>query len=227
MLQKKQNGLNAKQHFKFKNISYFSSLNLFRILIAHIEGKLVLKTPTYVVVDCLGVGYSINISLNTYEKIKDEEQIRILTHLSIKEDSHTLYGFADEDERQLFLQLISVNGVGTNTARMILSSLKTTDIRHAITTGNWALLKTIKGIGPKTAQRIVIDLQDKITKTIEGAGALSVSNISTNRVNEEALSALVMLGFSRAEAEKGLIKIKQQNPDYKLEELVKNTLKIL
>ena len=134
-------------------------------MIAHIEGKLVVKSPTYLVVDCSGVGYGINISLNTFEKIKNEEHIRILTHLAVKEDSHTLYGFADEEEKQLFLQLISVNGVGTNTARMILSSLKPNEIKSAITNGNWALLKTIKGIGPKTAQRIVIDLQDKIIKT--------------------------------------------------------------
>jgi len=194
-------------------------------LIAHIEGKIVTKTPTYLVVDCSGVGYGINISLHTFEKIKNEEHLRILTHLSVKEDSHTLYGFADEDERQLFLQLISVSGVGTNTARMILSSLQTIDIKSAITNGNWALLKTIKGIGPKTAQRIVIDLQDKITKN-ENAEMLSVS-FGGNNITNEALSALVMLGFSKNEAEKGLIKIKQQNPNYTVEELVKNTLKIL
>jgi Holliday junction DNA helicase RuvA len=216
---------NRKHLSKLKTFLILAPLTITVILIAHIEGKLVLKTPTYVVVDCSGVGYGINISLNTYEKIKDEENLRILTHLSIKEDSHTLYGFADEEERELFLQLISVNGVGTNTARMILSSLKNADIKSAITSGNWALLKTIKGIGPKTAQRIVIDLQDKMSKT-DVAGALSVS-YGSNKAGEEALAALVMLGFSRAEAEKGLTKIKQQNPDYTVEELVKNTLKIL
>lgn len=194
-------------------------------MIAHVEGKLVSKTPTYLVVDCAGVGYAVQISLNTFEKIKDEEHIRILTHLAIKEDSHTLYGFADEEERQLFLQLISVNGVGTNTARMILSSLKTADIKGAITGGNWALLKTIKGIGPKTAQRIVIDLQDKMSKT-DGAGSMALSYTS-NKAGDEALAALVMLGFSRNEAEKGIQKIRQQNPDYTVEELVKHTLKIL
>jgi len=192
-------------------------------VIAHIEGKLIIKTPTYLVVDCSGVGYGINISLNTFEKIKSEEHIRILTHLAIKEDSHTLYGFADEEERQLFLQLISVSGVGTNTARMILSSLKTNDIKSAITSGNWALLKTIKGIGPKTAQRIIIDLQDKISKSAE---TFSVS-YDGNTITSQAIAALVMLGFSKNEAEKGLIKVKQQNPDYTVEELVKNTLKIL
>lgn len=183
------------------------------------------KSPTYLVVDCSGVGYGINISLNTFEKIKNEEHIRILTHLAVKEDSHTLYGFADEEEKQLFLQLISVNGVGTNTARMILSSLKPNEIKSAITNGNWALLKTIKGIGPKTAQRIVIDLQDKIIKT-ENTGSMSVS-FSENTVSVEALAALVMLGFSKSEAEKGIIKIKQQYPNSTVEELVKNTLKIL
>ena len=194
-------------------------------MIAHIEGKLITKTPTYLVIDCSGVGYGIHISLNTFEKIKDVEHLRILTHLAVKEDSHTLYGFAEEEERQLFLQLISVSGVGTNTARMILSSLKTNDIKSAITNANWALLKTIKGIGPKTAQRIVIDLQDKISKT-ENTDTMAVS-YTGNTITNEALAALVMLGFSKSEAEKGLIKIKQQNPNYTVEELVKNTLKIL
>lgn len=193
-------------------------------MIAHIEGKLVVKTPTYIVVDCSGVGYAVNISLNTYDKIRDEERVRVLTHLAVKEDSHTLYGFADEEERQLFMLLISVNGVGTNTARMILSSLKPADVKGAISSGNWALLKTIKGIGPKTAQRLVIDLQDKVKKT---DGAEHLPNFEMSKATEEALAALVMLGFSKAEAEKGLQKVKQSNPQYTVEELIKNTLKIL
>lgn len=194
-------------------------------MIAHIEGKLVEKTPTYVVVDCSGVGYSINISLHTFEKIPDTERIKLFTQLIIKEDSHTLYGFADADERLLFNQLISVSGVGTNTARLMLSSLKPADIRSAISSGNWALIKTVKGIGEKTAQKVVIDLKNKIGKT--GTGEELSFASAKNTILEEALAALVMLGFSKAEAEKGLTRIRQQNPDYTVEQLVKNTLKIL
>jgi len=194
-------------------------------VITHIDGKLVEKTPTYVVIDCGGVGYSINISLHTYEKIGITERLKLLTQLIIKEDSHTLYGFMDDDERTLFVQLISVSGVGTNTARLMLSSLKPNDIKQAITTGNWALIKTVKGIGEKTAQKVVIDLKNKI-KGDELIGDLSLVG-SKNILMEEALAALVMLGFSKSEAEKGLQKVRQQNPLYTVEELVKNTLKIL
>jgi Holliday junction DNA helicase RuvA len=194
-------------------------------VITHIDGKLVQKTPTYVVIDCGGVGYSINISLHTYDKITDNERLKLYTQQVIKEDSHTLYGFYDEEERLLFTQLISVSGVGPNTARLMLSSLKPFDIKHAITTGNWALIKTVKGIGEKTAQKVVIDLKNKI-KGDEGSEGLSL--VSTKNVlMEEALAALVMLGFSKNEAEKGLQKIRQQNPQSTVEELVKNTLKIL
>jgi Holliday junction DNA helicase RuvA len=194
-------------------------------VIDHIDGKLVQKTPTYVVIDCGGVGYSINISLHTYEKIGNTERLKLLTQLIVKEDSHTLYGFADEEERILFNQLISVSGVGTNTARLMLSSLKPLDIKQAITTGNWALIKTVKGIGEKTAQKVVIDLKNKIKgdDLADGISLMGTKNVSV----EEALAALVMLGFSKNEAEKGLQKIRQQNPQYTVEELVKNTLKIL
>lgn len=194
-------------------------------MIAHIEGKLVQKTPTYVVIDCGGVGYTINISLHTFEKIGPNERLKLLTHLVIKEDSHTLYGFADEEERILFIQLISVSGVGTNTARLMLSSLKPLDIKQAIMSANWALIKTVKGIGEKTAQKVVIDLKNKIKgdDITDGFSLVSTRNILV----EEALSALVMLGFSKTEAEKSLQKIRQQNPQYSVEELVKNTLKIL
>lgn len=193
-------------------------------MIAFVEGKLAVKSPAQVVVDCGGVGYAIHISLNTYELLSQAEHARVLTHLVVKEDSHTLYGFAEENERQLFLSLISVSGVGANTARMILSSVKPAEVSHAISSGNWALLKSVKGIGPKTAQRIVIDLQDKLKKS-EGVGDLISSASPANKAVEEALSALVMLGFSRSEAEKGLQKVRQQNPAYTVEELVKHTLK--
>lgn len=197
-------------------------------MIAYLEGKLAIKTPTYVVVDCSGIGYNVNISLHTYEQLPSSGNVKVLAHLVVKEDSHTLYGFADEDERALFLHLISVSGVGPNTARMILSSMKPFEVRQAITSGNWTLLKSVKGIGPKTAQRLVIDLQDKLSKQSDDqigvvGGALS----SGNKIMEEALAALVMLGFNKNEAEKGLQKIKQLNPNYTLEELIKHTLKVI
>lgn len=194
-------------------------------MIAHIKGKLVYKSPTYVIIDCNGVGYGIQISLNTYEQIPDSGDVKLLTHLAIKEDNHILYGFADEEEKQLFLQLILVNGVGTNTARVILSSLKPAEIKKSIVTGNWNLLKSVKGIGPKTAQRIVIDLQDKLKKT--ESTDITMLNQSTDHAFDEALTALITLGFSKTDAEKGLNKIKQQIPGATVEQLVKNALKIL
>lgn len=193
-------------------------------MIKHISGKISEKTPAIVVIDCNGVGYGLQISLNTYEKIGDKSEVKLLTYLSIKEDSHTLYGFAEEEERQLFMQLISVNGVGTNTARMILSSLKPIEIKQAIAAGNWNLLKSIKGIGPKTAQRLVVDLQDKVKLlNLNETGNISFKN----PIVDEALSALVMLGFGKVEAEKILMKIKQENPEFSVEQLVKQALKTL
>ncbi len=194
-------------------------------MITHIQGKITYRSPAYVVIDCNGIGYGIQISFNTYGLLGEAEQVKLLTYLSIKEDSHTLFGFAEENERQLFLQLISVSGVGANTARVILSSLKVQEITQAILAGNWALLKTIKGIGPKTAQRLVIDLQDKLKKI--GDGGMGSGLQAANKEVEEALAALQMLGFSKVESEKGLNKIRQQNPNLSVEQLVKLTLKIL
>jgi Holliday junction DNA helicase RuvA len=194
-------------------------------MIVHLNGKVALRSPAFIVIDCGGIGYGVQISLNTYEKIGEVKDLKLLTFLSIKEDSHTLYGFFDEEERQLFINLIAVNGVGSNTARMILSSLKPSEIKSAILDGNWTLLKTIKGIGPKTAQRLVIDLQDKLKKSESNDGLQS--NAYASPAFEEALSALITLGFSKIEAEKGLLKVKQQNPDSSVEQLVKLTLKNL
>jgi Holliday junction DNA helicase RuvA len=177
------------------------------------------------VIDCGGVGYALQISLNTYDKIGVAEKCKLLTHLAIKEDSHTLYGFADEDERQLFLHLISVSGVGTNTARVILSSMKPNDVINAISAGDWSLLKSVKGIGPKTAQRLVIDLQDKLKNFATDASGLGFATRSA--AVEEALSAMLALGFGKNDAEKAILKLKQQNPDHTVEQLVKNALKIL
>ncbi|MES2728021.1 MAG: Holliday junction branch migration protein RuvA [Bacteroidota bacterium] len=195
-------------------------------MISHIKGKISEKTPAFVVIDCNGVGYGVQISLHTYEQISALTEVKLLTHLSIKEDAHTLYGFADDEEKQLFLQLISVNGVGTNTARMILSSLKPAEIRHAIGTGNWTLLKSIKGIGPKTAQRLVVDLQDKV-KMINLNQPQNTAQGVTNSIVVEALGALVSLGFTKADAEKVLVKVRQTNPDFSVEQLIKQALKQL
>lgn len=195
-------------------------------MIAHIRGKISEKTPAFVVIDCNGVGYGIQISLHTYDQISTLSEVKLLTHLSIKEDAHILYGFAEEDEKQLFLQLISVNGVGTNTARMILSSLKPAEIRHAIGSGNWTLLKSIKGIGPKTAQRLVVDLQDKVN-SINLNQPQNTSQGVSNSIIAEALGALVSLGFTKADAEKVLIKTRQSNPDLAVEQLIKLALKQL
>ena len=195
-------------------------------MIAHIKGKIEEKTPAHIVIDCNGVGYGIQISLHTFDQISALNEVKLLTYLSIKEDAHILYGFAEEDERQLFMQLISVSGVGTNTARMILSSLKPSEIKHAISSGNWTLLKSIKGIGPKTAQRLVIDLQDKV-KQINLTEPQNTSNGVRSGISEQALSALISLGFAKQEAEKVLSKVRQSNPEFTVEQLVKQSLKLL
>jgi Holliday junction DNA helicase RuvA len=195
-------------------------------VIAHIKGKIEEKTPAHIVIDCNGVGYGIQISLHTFDQISALNEVKLLTYLSIKEDAHILYGFAEEDERQLFMQLISVSGVGTNTARMILSSLKPSEIKHAISSGNWTLLKSIKGIGPKTAQRLVIDLQDKV-KQINLTEPQNTSNGVRSGISEQALSALISLGFAKQEAEKVLSKVRQSNPEFTVEQLVKQSLKLL
>lgn len=193
-------------------------------MIAQIKGRLIEKTPTYVVVDCNGVGYQLNISLNTFSKIGNEENCLLFTHFVIREDAHLLYGFKEKSERELFRQLISVSGVGSSTAIMILSSLSPDETKAAIISGNVNTLKGVKGIGLKTAERIIIDLRDKVGKT-EGTELFSIS--SNNTIKEEALSALVMLGFSKMPAEKALTKIMTESPNLTVEELIKRTLKSL
>ncbi|HRN41298.1 MAG TPA: Holliday junction branch migration protein RuvA [Vicingus sp.] len=193
-------------------------------MIAQIKGRLIEKTPTYVVVDCNGVGYQLNISLNTFSKIGNEESCLLFTHFVVREDAHLLYGFKEKSERELFRQLISVSGVGSSTAIMILSSLSPDETKAAIISGNVNTLKGVKGIGLKTAERIIIDLRDKVGKT-EGTELFSIS--SNNTIKEEALSALVMLGFSKMPAEKALTKIMTESPNLTVEELIKRTLKSL
>jgi Holliday junction DNA helicase RuvA len=192
---------------------------------AYIDGKLVFKCPTYVVIDAGGVGYQINISLNTYSSLQDSERCKLYTWLHVKEDGHTLYGFYDEGERRLFLHLISVSGIGPNTGRMILSSITPAEIQIAIVKGDVPLIQRIKGIGPKSAQRMILELQDKLKK--EGPDSL-ISMPSHNTANEEALSALMMLGFSKSVAEKTLDSIiKSGNGDLTVEQLIKTALKSL
>jgi Holliday junction DNA helicase RuvA len=194
-------------------------------MIAHIEGKLVVKTPTFAIIDCGGVGYHINISLGTYSKMPNSGLCKLLTHLAIREDAHVLFGFAEEAERQMFLHLISVSGIGASTARMILSSLSVEEAQQAIVSGNVSVLQAVKGIGAKSAQRIIVDLKDKIQK----AGiATDLSFMSVNVVKDEALAALVMLGFAKNLAEKALEKIIKTSPaDTSVEQLIKLALKNL
>lgn len=180
------------------------------------------KTPTYVVVDCGGVGYQLNISLHTYSNLKDEENCMLHTHLVVREDAQILYGFIEPSEKKLFQLLISVSGVGPATGIMVLSSANPSEIRDAIVSGNVGWFKSVKGIGPKTAQRLIIDLKDKLTKeNIEGG----FSDMQGNTVKEEALSALVMLGFNKNQAEKSIDKILRTDADLTVEEVIKNALK--
>jgi len=193
-------------------------------MITQIKGRLVEKTPTYVVVDCGGVGYLLHISLNTFSSISDSEAILLYTHLSVKEDAHTLYGFIDKTEREIFRLLISVSGVGPSIARTMLSSMSTDEIQQAIATENTALIQSVKGIGAKTAQRVIIDLKDKILKTFDMD---TISAMPNNTNKEEALSALEVLGFNRKQSEKVLSAILQENSDATVEVLIKNALKRL
>jgi len=190
-----------------------------------IEGKIADLNPAAAVVACQGIGYNINISLNTFTKIYGKETCRLFTHLVVREDALILYGFADESERHVFQQLISVSGVGPNTARLILSSLTSGDVADAIATENVKQLQSIKGIGGKTALRIIIDLKDKILKDLPAGEILSPSH---NTGKHEALSALVMLGFNRSAAEKALDQlIKANGNTLQVDQLIKKALKIL
>jgi holliday junction DNA helicase RuvA len=196
-------------------------------MIAYLSGRLVFKDPTYVIIDVGGVGYEVKISLQTYSKIKDEEQIRLLTFLQIKEDAHTLYGFKEEREKRLFLLLISINGVGPGTGLMILSSLNTDEIEHAILSGDVATIQHVKGIGVKTAQRIILELKDKVGKGTSESGSTPLGFLkSSNKTRDEALQALITLGFPKAVAEKNIAMVlKKTIGEISLEDLIKASLK--
>ena len=193
-------------------------------MITHLKGKLIEKNPTHVIIECAGVGYFVNISLNTFSNIKEDENISLYTHLQIKEDSHTLFGFAEKSEREIFRLLLSVSGIGSSTARTMLSSLSPAQIRDAIANGDVATIQGIKGIGTKTAQRVILDLRDKILKVYD-IDELSINSNNTNK--EEALSALEVLGFVRRQAEKVVDKIVHQDPSLSVENIIKLALKNL
>ncbi len=193
-------------------------------MITHIQGKLVEKTPTDVVIDCNGVGYLLNISLNTFSQISEQENIKLYTHLQVREDSHTLFGFSSLAEREIFRLLISVSGIGASTARTMLSSLTPKQVREGIATEDIALIQSIKGIGLKTAQRTVIDLKDKILKVYD----IDENSISQNNTSkEEALSALEVLGFNKKQVERVVDKFVASQPDANVETIIKEALKSL
>ncbi|HKX85655.1 MAG TPA: Holliday junction branch migration protein RuvA [Flavobacterium sp.] len=193
-------------------------------MIAHIQGKLVEKSPTEVVIDCNGVGYLVNISLHTFGLLPNSDLIKLFTCLLVKEDSHTLYGFVEKSEREIFKLLISVSGIGANTARTMLSSLEPKQIINAIASGDVATIQSIKGIGAKTAQRAILDLKDKVLKLYD---IQEVSLIPNNTNRDEALSALEVLGFVRKASEKVVDKIIVNSPDASVETIIKQALKNL
>ncbi len=191
-------------------------------MIVFLNGNYVTKNPAYVWMEVNGIGYEVNISLHTYSKIQTLEKGRLLTYLHIKEDGHSLYGFFDEEERNLFLQLISVSGVGTSTARMMLSSMKPDEISHAIRTDNEVALGRIKGIGPKSAKRLILELKDKLLKT---KGEVNLDAVPHNNLENDALNALVSLGIARNAAFVAIQKSVKQEAGLSLEDLIKLTLK--
>ena len=193
-------------------------------MITHIQGKLVEKNLTDVVIDCNGVGYFVNISLHTYSQIPEGDFLKLYTYLQVKEDSHSLFGFSSKAEREIFKLLISVSGVGASTARTMLSSLTPKQVREGIAHGDAALMQSVKGIGAKTAARIILDLKDKVLKIYD---IDDVSTVRNNTHKDEALSALEVLGFVRKQAERVVEKIVANQPDANVEVIIKEALKNL
>lgn len=193
-------------------------------MITHIQGKLVEKNPTDVVIDCNGVGYLLNISLHTFSQISNQENLKLFTYLLVREDSHTLYGFSSIAEREIFKLLISVSGIGANTARMMLSSLSPKQVREGIGMGDVALIQSIKGIGAKTAQRVILDLKEKVLKVYD-LDEMALSESNTNK--DEALSALEVLGYTKKQAERVVDKVISNNSEANVETIIKEALKNL
>ena len=194
-------------------------------MIAYINGPITHKSPTYIVIDIMGVGYHLNISLHTYEKVVNLDHCKLLAHQVIREDAQQLFGFFDEEERDLFRQLISVSGIGPNIARMALSSMSPEELKRAIIAGDISLIKSVKGVGPKTAQRIIVELQDGLKKT--NAGEMTVLTGKTIAV-EEALAAMQTLGFPRMQAERAISAVLKNNSgNQSVEEILKQALKLI
>ena len=193
-------------------------------MIAHLQGKLVEKNPTEVIIDCNGVGYHVNISLHTYSLLPNSDAIKLFTYLQIKEDSQTLFGFVEKSEREIFKMLLSVSGIGASIARTMLSSLEPKQIIQAIASGDLVTIQSIKGIGSKTAQRVLLDLKDKVLKLYD---LDEVSMIQNNTNKDEALSALEVLGFVRKSSERVVEKIVKENPEATVENIIKLALKNL
>lgn len=195
-------------------------------MIAYIDGKLTFKDPTYVIIETNGIGYQIKIPLSTFASLNEGERVKLLTYLHIKEDAHTLYGFSDSIQKRLFLELISISGIGPNTALMMLSSLNPTELQHAIANEDVRTIQNIKGIGAKTAQRVILELKDKMKKLDSGQETKAISGTFHNTVKSEALSALVTLGIPRAAAEKTVDTIlKKEGDQITLEQLIRLALK--
>ena len=190
-------------------------------MITQIKGRLVEKSPTELVIDCNGLGYLVNISLNTFSLLSDSENISLYTHLQVKEDSHTLFGFYEKTERNLFRKLISVSGIGASTARTMLSSLNPEEIQRAILSENVSTIKSVKGIGLKTAQRVIIELRDKVSGINEGS---DLNSTLANSKREESLSALEVLGYSRKQTSKVVDKLISEISEISVEEIIKNAL---
>jgi Holliday junction DNA helicase RuvA len=198
-------------------------------MFAYLNGKITYKTPTHVYLECNGVAYFVNISLNTFSQIENEENVKLFTHLVVREDAHTLFGFFSEEEKNMFLHLISVSGVGPNTARLVLSSMSTAEFQKAIIQEDVRLIQSIKGIGPKAAQRLILELKDKLKKVSVQEG-IDIAQTYGNRsvMTDEALAALAMLGFQKAQAEKAVQKVMKDNQQVQsVEELIKLSLKNL
>ena len=193
-------------------------------MIAHIQGKLVEKSPTEVIIDCGGVGYQVNISLHTYSLIPQADHIKLFTYLQIKEDSHTVFGFVEKSEREIFKMLLSVSGIGASIARTMLSSLEPKQIIQALAVGDLATIQSIKGIGSKTAQRAILDLKEKVLKVYD-LDEVSMSQSNTNK--DEALSAMEVLGFNKKMAEKVIDKIVKEDQNASVESIIKQALKNL
>lgn len=198
-------------------------------MIEYIKGELTEITPALAVIECNGVGYGVNVSLNTYSAIQGKKDVKLYIYEAIREDAYVLYGFASKQERELFLLLITVSGIGGNTARMILSALSPSELCNVISSGNEKLLKTVKGIGLKTAQRIIVELKDKIA-TIGVDSAMPVNTVVSSvqtEIYEEAVSALTMLGFAQAPSQKVVASILKEEPDAAVEKVIKLALKRL